>query len=483
MRFRFREAARVAIRRIIAAAAIASLIPPAFAADKGAYAYSYVSAAETIQLGVGKTYLVDLPQDADEVLVADPKVANAVVRSARKAYLIGMALGETDIVFFDAAGQTIRRLAVSVGRDMTAVRTSLSTSLPHARLTVRPVGDSVIVAGSVRSAADAQTAVDIASNYAGAAKVINAIKIEDREQVLLKVSVVEMQRNVAKQFGVQWDIQSYGKTGLAFGSNPAAPFGGGGGTLLTEVPGQVLADPEYNAAGNGIGILHTWGAGALLANIEALESNNLLRTLAEPTLTAISGEKADFLAGGEFPIPIRDEDGIVIEYKKYGVSLAFTPIVLSDGRISLQIGTEVSEPSSVGTIVAGGFAVSGLTVRRANTTVELPSGGSIAMAGLLQDSSRQGFNGLPGLINLPVLGALFRSREYQRGQTELVVLVTPYLAKSVQEKKLATPDKGYSTPTDAETILLGRLNKVHPKAKSKTVEVKAYRGPIGHIVE
>jgi pilus assembly protein CpaC len=475
------RAVKTALGRVLALSLAIAMVQPAFAADQGGYAYSYSSVSQTIALGIGKTYVVDLPENAAEVLVADPKIANAVVRSSRKAYVIGIALGETDIIFFDADGQQIRSLAVSVGRDLTSVRSGLRASLPNANVAARAVGESVMLTGSVRSAAEAQTAVDVAANYIGSAdKVVNAMNIEGAEQVLLKVSVVEMQRNVAKQFGIKTNIETGGNTAVRFGSNPTPAFGGGAGTVLNQVEGGTILDPKVDIAATGLGILHTWGAGALLANIEALESNNLLRTLAEPTLTAISGEKADFLAGGEFPVPVPSDDGIGIEFKRYGVALAFTPVVLSSGRISLQIGTEVSEPSGQSTTIAG-TTVSGLTVRRANTTVELPSGGSLAMAGLLQDNSRQGLSGLPGVLNLPVLGALFRSREYIRGQTELVVIVTPYLAKSVNEKKLARPDDGFQTPSDTETLLLGRLNKVY--APGKTAKAAAYRGPIGHIVE
>jgi pilus assembly protein CpaC len=477
------NAALGAARRLLAALAVSALIvQPAAAADQGTRAYSYASAEQVVLLGVGKTYVVDLPDSASEVLVADPRVANAVVRSSRQAYVIGVAVGETDVIFFDEAGNRIRSLAVTVGRDLTAVKAAILASMPGSRITVRPVGESVMLMGSVRSAADAQTAVDIAATYVGAQRVVNALRIEDREQILLKVSIVEVQRNVAKQFGVKLDFESAGQTAVGFGSNPSAPFGGSGGTVFSPVEGQTIAEPVRNIGSNGIGLLHTWSAAALLANIEALESNNLLRTLAEPTLTAISGEKADFLAGGEFPVPVPNEDGITIDYKQFGVSLGFTPVVLSDGRISLQIGTEVSEPSPVGAIVTAGIAVSGLSVRRANTTVELPSGGSLAIAGLLQDNARQGFNGLPGVGNLPVLGSLFRSRAYQRGQTELVVIVTPYLAKSVQEKKLALPDAGFQVPTDVDSIFLGRLNKVYSPGRPAAT-TRAYRGPIGHIVE
>jgi pilus assembly protein CpaC len=463
---------------------------PTQAADGGAFSSG---TSRVVQLGIGKSYVVDLPANAAEVLVADPKIANAVVRSARKAYVIGIALGETDIIFFDAEGQQIESLAVSVARDLTPIRTNLHTSMPDSAVSASAVGESVMLTGSVRSAGEAQTAVDIAANLVGSAdKVVNAIAIEGRDQVMLKVSVVEMQRNVAKQLGIKWDLTaSVNGTQVGFGSNP--PFGLNGGTpgtFLNEVTGVPLAgkivDGEFipgvsfDGGGNGLGVLHTWATGSLLANLEALETNNLLRTLAEPTLMAISGEKAEFLAGGEFPVPVPSDNGIGIEYKKYGVSLTFTPVVLSTGRISMQIGTEVSEPNAQGTVIAG-TAVSGLSVRRALTTVELPSGGSLAMAGLLQDNSRQAFAGLPGLINLPVLGSLFRSRDYQRGQTELVIIVTPYLAKSNGRDKLALPDDGFSTPTDVESLLLGRLNKIYAPG-GKPVQ-GAYRGPVGHIVE
>lgn len=454
----------------------------ALAADGAAY-LSRQAGARVVELGIGKSYVVDLPADASEVLVADPKIANAIVRSARKAYIIGIALGETDIIFFDAQGRQIESLAVSVARDLSPIRNNIEVSLPRSDISANAVGDSVLLTGSVKSAAAAQTAVDIAANLVGdPEKIVNALAIEGRDQVMLKVSVIEMQRNVAKQLGIRWDlIANVNGTTVGFGSNP--PFGLNGsapGSFFKEVVGQPLSGFEFDGEGNGLGVFHSWGSGALLANLEALESNNLLRTLAAPNLTAISGEKAEFLAGGEFPVPVPTDDGIAIEYKKFGVGLTFTPVVLSSGRISLQVGTEVSEPSSQGTVIAG-TAVSGLTVRRASTTVELPSGGSLALAGLLQDNSRQAFNGLPGLINLPVLGTLFRSRDYQRGQTELVIIVTPYIAKSNGRDKLAKPDDGFSTPTDVESILLGRLNKIY--APGLKPAEGGYRGPIGHIVE
>jgi pilus assembly protein CpaC len=441
---------------------------PARAADS---AYQGNGGGRVVELGIGKSYVVDLPAKAAEVLVADPKIANAVVRSARKAYVIGVALGETDIIFFDAEGRQIESLAVSVARDLSPIRNNIRYSLPDADISAKAVGESIVLTGSVTSPADAKTAVDIAANLVGGPdKVVNALAIEDRDQVLLKVSMVEMNRRTAKQFGINLDIQKFGDTLVGFGSNPAYGLGSVGSEVLKEVAGNPITDLEYNAQGNGVGVLHQWNSGAILAQIQALEQKNLIRTLAEPNLTAISGEKAEFLAGGEFPIPVQTDDGIAIEYKKFGVGLAFTPVVLSNGRISLQLTTEVSER-------AEGNAIN---VRRATTTVELPSGGSLALAGLLQEDTRQAITGLPGLVNLPVLGALFRSRDFQRGQTELVVIVTPYIAKATGRDKLARPDDGFEVPSDIDTILLGQLNKIYAPALKPSGH---YQGPIGHIVE
>lgn len=447
---------------VLFALLLAPQMTPAVAADSGVGAYLRTSpnGGRVVTLGIGKSYVVELPSNAAEVLVADPKVANAVVRSARKAYVIGIALGETDIIFFDAQGNQIESLAVSVARDMSPIRNNIAVSMPGADVSASAVGESVMLTGSVKSPGDAATATAIAANLVGPEKVVNALSIENRDQVMLKVSVVEMKRDTAKQLGIRWDFTRI--TGDSIIEAVIDPIG--------------FASPVA-----GIGGQNTWGASTLFGQLQAMEEKNLLRTLAEPTLSAISGERAEFLAGGEFPVPVSgDDDTITIEFKKFGVGLTFTPVVLTSGRISLQIGTEVSELSNEGAISVNNLTIPALAVRRANTTVELPSGGSYAIAGLLQDKSRQSIRGMPGLINLPVLGTLFRSRDYQRGQTELVVIVTPYIAKSNSREKLALPDDGFSNASDVETIFLGQLNKVYaPGLAPKGV----YQGPIGYTVE
>jgi pilus assembly protein CpaC len=372
---------------VLFALLLAPQMSPAVAADAGADAYSRTSpnGGRLVTLGIGKSYVVDLPSNAAEVLVADPKVANAVVRSARKAYVIGIALGETDIIFFDAQGNQIESLAVSVARDMSPIRNNIQISMPSADVAASAVGDSVMLTGSVKSPADAATAAAIAANLVGAPeKVVNALSIENRDQVMLKVSVVEMKRDTTKQLGINWNFSHVSPDGFLDAVIDPTDFASAAGVLT----GQ-----------------NTWGANTIFGQLEALEEKSLLRTLAEPTLSAISGERAEFLAGGEFPVPVgRDDNEISIEFKKFGVGLTFTPVVLSSGRISLQIGTEVSELSNEGAIEVNNLSIPALSVRRANTTVELPSGGSYAIAGLLADKSRQSIRGMPGLINLPILG-------------------------------------------------------------------------------
>jgi pilus assembly protein CpaC len=289
---------------------------------------------------------------------------------------------------------------------------------------------------------------------------------------MLKVRVAEMQRNILKQFGVDIDAAfSVGSFSGAF--NTVNPFS-------LNSTGAISDGSTVLGVGNSKNFVDV--------TVTALERDGLLRTLAEPTLTAISGESAKFLAGGEYPVPVgTDNNEVTIEFKPFGVGLGFTPVVLSEGQISMRISTEVSELSNENaiTVTSGttgsSTTIPALKVRRAETTVELPSGGSMIMAGLIQDSVKQHINGTPGLKNLPILGTLFRSRDFQADQTELVVIVTPYVVNPVNEKQLATPFERYNTPTDRQTILFGRLNKVYGIAGGSPKGT--YHGSVGYIVE
>jgi len=460
---------------IVAALAAFGISIPAQADDPAATVRPTAPGSRFLALGIGKSIVVDLPRDTKDVLVADPKIANAVVRSSRRAYLIGVAPGQTSVVFFDAEGRQIVAYDIEVGRDASGVRDALRRIAPNANVRVHAVNDSVVLSGTVANADEAMQVIDAAAKLVGdAKKVVNGLVIKDKEQVLLKVSVAEVQRTVLKQLGVDFQGAGIriGSVDLNFQINN--PF-----TVTNQTISDTVIQPTWNLAG-----------GTLTAQLRAMEQAGVLRTLAEPNLTAISGESAKFLAGGEFPVPAGvscDPPGstnctLSVQFKQFGVALDFTPVVLSEGRISLRVATEVSELSSEGAIRLSNVTIPALKVRRANSTVELPSGGSIAMAGLLQETTKQNINGFPGLMNLPILGALFKSRDYQTGQTELVILVTPYVVKAVARKQLSRPDDGFADAADPSTVLLGSFNRIYG-VPGHVRPSRAYYGKYGFIVD
>jgi pilus assembly protein CpaC len=483
-------------------------------------------AARQITLGLNKSMVVDLPRDVREVFVSNPEKIDAVLQTSRRAYLIGKAPGEANINFMDQDGLQVVSLEVTVERDLAALQNLLNSLLRGAQINVRTVSGSVILTGTVQNPIDATRAGEIATQIIGidpnaaptttstsgaaataigigtstqttttptaAGQLINMITVEGREQVLLKVSVVEMERSIVKQFGV--DLGTLVNSGnFAFAALSKLPFpinSQGGGLIAPFMPNPVgalpgeLGSPSFVSQGvAGGGVQWLSGENRVQTVLRALESNGLLHTLAEPNLTAISGETANFLAGGEFPVPIAQQLGTIsVEFKKFGIGLAFTPVVMSEGRISLKVSTEVSELSNQGAVILSNITIPALKVRRAETTVELPSGGSLVMAGLLSDQSKQALSGYPGLKNLPVLGTLFRSRDFLKNETELVVLVTPYVVKAVARSELAQPDDGFSWSSDVSADLLGRMNRVYGRHPEHT-PVGRFEGDVGFVVE
>jgi pilus assembly protein CpaC len=469
--------------------------------------------SQSLAIPSGKSASIDLPVDARDVLVTRPGVADVVLRTPRRISVLGVKEGTTDAVFFDAAGRRILSLNIRVDADGTAVSEMINRVIPGSRVRVEGINGSLVLSGVVASAGDADKAVQIARASVGKPEeVLNMLTIAGKDQVMLKVRIVEMQRSVIKQLGFNLQallnqvgepqyllshIPTYGVNGALLGGLT------GGYNLNTQQQPEVkLYDPATNAFdisavdrnSKVATIQNTAGsAGVNQANatIQAFERVGLVRTLAEPNLTAISGESAKFLAGGEFPVPTgQDNTGrVTIEFKPFGVGLGFTPVVLSGGRISLKISTEVSELSNQGSFSlasgAGGpvLVVPSLSVRRAETTVELPSGGAMMIAGLLQDKSAQDLDSVPGMMNMPVLGALFRSRDYQAGQTELVVIVTPYLVNPTSPQDLQTPIDGLRVADDVETTLLGRLNKAYKRPPPAAGDGRTYQGPFGYVVE
>ncbi|WP_298257459.1 type II and III secretion system protein family protein [Bradyrhizobium sp.] len=456
---------------------------PAVAADSRPI--PQVSAAEGqmnakfLSLGVGKSIVIDLPRDIKDVLVADPKIANAVVRSAQRAYIIGAAIGQTNIVFFDSAGQQIAAYDIAVKRDLNGARAALRQMLPNSDIQIDGLADGVILSGTAANPIEAQQAVDLAARLAGGAdKVVNSIVVRGRDQVMLKVTVAEVARSIIKQLGIDLSGQfNYGTAVVNF--NNANPFTANNAPLV---------------AGNAI-TTSFGGTPSVTATLHAMESAGVVRTLAEPNLTAISGESATFISGGEFPIPTgvtcqTTTSGAIgqcvqtVSFKKFGISLNFTPVVLTQGRISLRVMTEVSEVSNENALQggSGGTTIPSVKTRRAETTLEIPSGGSMAMAGLIQDQTKHAINGLPGLSQLPVLGTLFRSRDYQNNQTELMVIVTPYIVRAVAQKDLSRPDDGFASASDPQADLLGNINRIYG-VPGRNEPVQNYRGTYGFITD
>jgi pilus assembly protein CpaC len=433
-----------------------------------------------IPLGVGKSVAIDLPEDIKDVLVADPTVANAVVRTARRVYMIGVKEGQTNIFFFDAQGRQIAGFDIAVTRDLNGIRSAIRQALPSSDIRVEGVGAAVMLSGTASSPADAQQAFDIAAKLAGGTeKVVNGIAVSGRDQVMLKVTVAEVARSVIKQLGIDLSGKlNYGSSVVNFNTNNAF-----------SAYGQALNNNTYL---NPV-------LPSVNATLRAMERAGVIRTLAEPNLTAISGETATFVAGGEFPIP----NGLScdttkspplcqaqIEFKKFGVSLMFTPVVLTGGRISLKVLTEVSDLSTENAMtlsVPGSdqpLTIPSIRTRRAETVVEIPSGGSLAMAGMIQEQTKQSINGVPGLMQLPILGSLFKSRDYINNQTELMVLVTPYVVHAVAPSKLARPDDGFVDSNDPSAVLLGSFNRIYGSAgKVAPAPDSTYHGKVGFILD
>ena len=411
-----------------------------------------------VRIGLNKSVVIRLPAEAKDVIIGNPEIVDAVVRTKNTAYLFARKAGQTNIFFFDAAGQQIMNVDLEVAVDGLAIQKLIDRSIPGNHIKVDTVEGSVVLGGTADNAVQAKLAQDIAAKFAGSdSNVVNGMAISEGDQVMLKVRVVEVQRDVLKQLGISLDKLAISAGNVAIGMATNNAFG-----FNPPLTGNI----GYNSSNF-----------TLDTSIQALERDGVLRTLAEPTLTAISGQVANFHAGGEFPIHTISACGQItcdtVTYKDFGVQLGFTPEVLSGGRISLKINTEVSELSDV--------ASGALNTRRADTTVELPSGGSMMMAGLIKNVTQQDISGTPGLKNLPVLGALFRSRSFQANQTELVVIVTPYIVNPVNEKQLATPADRFNPATDRQAILFGRLNQLYGAPGRKPGGV--YHGTIGYIYE
>ena len=466
-----------------------------------ANAQSVTRASGELVLSIGRGQLINLPATMKDVFVADDKIADVQVKSNHQLYVFAKGPGETSIYASNAAGQVIWSTNVRVGSNIDNVGQMLKVAMPEAKIAVATMGiNTVLLTGTVASPEDSAEAQRLVQAYMGKeANVIARLKTATPLQVMLQVRIAEVSRTLSRTLnpsvttsnnanGFQYAIGQgrslvsptgiyYPTVGVGVGNTPygLVPIAANATTTnpqgLTSVPGSgvsLVSTLTTLAAQTQLGPL------SILATLDAGEQVGLVTTLAQPNLTAVSGETADFLAGGEFPIPSSSGLGTVaIEFKKFGVSLAYTPTVLSDGRISLRVRPEVSELSSQGSVTLNGFTIPALTVRRAETTVELGSGQSFMIGGLLSNKANHTIQKMPGAGDVPILGALFRSTSFQRDESELVIVVTPYLVKPVNDGDIKLPTDGFQSPDAIQQVLGnmtadGKSGASHPHPTSAT---------------
>jgi pilus assembly protein CpaC len=431
----------------------------------------------SLTLEVRKGRVIRLPRPVTTVFVADPEIADVQAQSASVVYLFGRRAGSTSLYAIDESDQVLLRTEVTVQHNLSGLRQAVAQIMPDARVTVSTVDGSIVLDGQVENPVQAQELRELAARFLGQDEtLLFRVRVAAPTQVNLRVRVAEVSRDVLKEFGINWEAL-FQSGNFTFGLVSGRAVSDGAGTFLRSPTG---ANSAFGSWQSGDDFINT--------ALDALAEEGLVNVLAEPNLTALSGETASFLAGGEFPIPIdSNDDGLEIEFKEFGISLAFTPTVLSSNRISLRVRPEVSDLSEKGAITINGLTIPALATRRAETTVELGSGQSFAIGGLLSTNIENAISKYPGIGDLPVLGTLFRSTRFRSNETELVILVTPYLVRPIDEPRLALPTDGYRAPSDVERILMGRLHsaRLQPGRAGPVNPDGARRlvGPVGFVLE
>lgn len=454
------------------------------------------SAGSIFYVPINRSELITTKTDMAEVVITDPEVANVLVHGKRKVSVIGLQVGQTTLRIFDANHKLIRSMDVAVTYDLPAVRKAMKQFLPNEHIGVSMVNTRMALTGDVTSATAAATAMQIAeefiygktdesrvargTNYDGAqnpSPVINLMKISAGQQVMLRIRIGEAQRNAVKNLGVSLQ---------ALSDDFPLSIGTGIGRTFTNQAGATVSAFTYGSFQlsndtNSFGFIsaRTNGSTGIGGAIEALERDGLFKTLAEPNLTALSGEEAQFLAGGEFPIPVPQQLGTTtIEYRPFGVALKFTPYVLSPNRIRIQVNPEFSQVSNENSIrTTDGFTAPSFVTRRASTTVELAPGESFMIAGLIRDDVNSTISQIPGAGDIPVLGALFRSTAYQHNETELVIAVTPYLVDPAKGADIKLPTDDFRPASFMESIFFGALSATRGE-KDPSLE-----GPTGFMTD
>ncbi len=423
------------------------------------------ASASTLRVPMNRAIVVETENPFAELSIANPGIADISTLSDRSIYLLGKAPGRTTLTILGVDGELVSNVEVQVTPDVAEFRERLRQILPNETIEVRTANDGIVLSGIVSSAARLDAALELAQRYAPE-RVSNLMSVGGTQQVMLKVRFSEMQRGVSKNLGTSFNVQ---------GGSRASVVGGrsiGGGSLT---PGG--ADRE-GALGFRL------GGGRLTAQVllEALESQGLSRTLAEPNLTALSGQEASFLAGGEYPVPVARDDNIAVEYRPFGVQLAFTPTVLDDSVINLDLTASVSSLDGANTVNIQGTQVAPFRTRQTSTTVELRDGESFVIAGLLEDDFRAASRGIPWLSELPVLGALFRSAEYERNQTELVIVISAHLVSPPRGEAIALPTDRVRPPSERDLFLGGRLAAPGSGAEGEVAR-QDFSGSYGYVLD
>lgn len=447
------------------AAALAASLSAAAPSPAMAQPASAVAPANDITLSVGAGRMVRPSGAVAEVFVADDAIADVHASSPTQIYIFGKTAGTTTVYATDRAGRVVYSANVRVGQNLGSVSQMLDLAMPEAHIVATPMNGMVLLTGTVAQPADAAEAERLVQAFVGTGvQVVSRLRTATPQQVMLQVRFAEVSRSLVRDIGTNL-LSRDSSGGFLFGIGRGSPgtfnIANGPANPVTGVVPQTLTGVTFNNATGAT----TLGAAGHLLGLDILSTLNLgettgqVTTLAEPTLVALSGESASFLAGGEFPVPIPQSLGTVtIEYKQYGVGLAFTPTVLEDGRISIRVRPEVSELSATGSVHLNGIEIPALTTRRVETTVELGSGQSFMIGGLLRNHNSNSIDRAPFLGNIPILGALFRSTHYQREETELVIVVTPYLVRPVSANQIALPTDGYRNPDEAQRLLIGQDN-------------------------
>jgi len=449
----------------------------------------------SVTLEVRKGRVIRLPRPAATVFVADPEIADVQAQSPTVVYLFGRRAGSTSLYAVGDGDELLVRTQVEVLHNLSGLRAAIRQLLPDSEVTVSTVDGSIVLDGAVVTPTEMQNLRELAARFLGDEEsLLNRVRVASPTQVHLRVKVAEVSREVIKEFGINWQAL-FNSGEFLFGIAQGRQVATDPGALVSGA--ENLNDPNIDLVRRNF-LRSPTGANSVFGSflndnadvstaLDALAQEGLVNVLAEPNLTALSGETATFLAGGEFPIPVSaDDDEIEIEFKEFGISLAFTPTVLSGSRISLRVRPEVSELTDEGAITIQGLRIPALATRRAETTVELGSGQSFMIGGLLSSNVQNAVRKFPGLGDLPVLGTLFRSQSFQRNETEVVIAVTPYLVRPVSEQRVALPTDGYQAPSDLERILEGRLHSARLQpGKGGPVGAGGQRlmGPMGFVLD